>query len=108
MTEQDVTSSQTIPNRRNGRAFQTFNCKESFIARPYSQINIQEESAMIRIKHNDQEFDCPSKAKVKYWDPNVEQMVAGPIVVPISQGWPISTYTLERLASRESLRIMED
>lgn len=83
-------------------------CKESFLARPYSQIDIHEDSAIIQIDFDGNLLHTPAKAKVKYFDPNVQEMIAGPIVVPISQGWPIETYSLNRLANRESFRVLED
>jgi hypothetical protein len=83
-------------------------CKESILAREFSQVDIFEKTGIIRVTFEGVTRDVPSIAKVKFWDSENEIMIFGPIQVAIYKSFPIYKESLRRLVSGESVRVLAE
>lgn len=84
-------------------------CKESILARGYTQLSVDESTGMVSVVVDGKEpFEIPSKAKVAFWDINIQQIVYGPIAAAIVNMFPISNDSLDKLRSGDLVRLVSD
>ena len=84
-------------------------CKESLLARGFTQMDFEEGTGIIRIRTDEREpFEVPSKARVKFYDTNQERIVIGPLSAAVANAFPIATDSLEKLRAGELYRVLAD
>lgn len=84
-------------------------CKESSQAREFCQMDLFEETGIIKVKApNGEELEIPSKAKVKFWDKDNEVMILGPIQIAIQRGFPISIDSLQKYYDGKLFRVLAE
>lgn len=84
-------------------------CKESLLARGFTQMDFEEGTGIIRVKTDEREpFEIPSKARVKFYDTQQERIVIGPLGVAVANAYPIATDSLEKLRAGELYRVLAD
>lgn len=84
-------------------------CKESILARGYTQLQVDEKTGTIRVETESRPpFEVPSKSKVKFYDPNVGKVVYGPLSVAVVNEFPISSDSLDKLRSGDLVRLLSD
>jgi hypothetical protein len=84
-------------------------CKESILGRGYTQLSVDEQSGIIRVELDDgRDFTVPAKSRVKFYDPKVDSVVYGPLVVAVVNSFPIATDSLEKLRTGDLTRLVSD
>lgn len=84
-------------------------CKESLLARGFTQMDFEEGTGIIRVKTDEREpFEVPSKVRVKFYDTKQERIVIGPLSVAVVNAFPIATDSLEKLRAGELYRVLAD
>lgn len=84
-------------------------CKESLMARGFSQANIKEETGVVTVRHPDGDIEnIPSRTKVKFYDVQNEVVVYGAISIPIVNGFPIAKDSIKKLRDRTLTRFIAD
>lgn len=89
-------------------------CKESYLARSFTQVDINELTGLIRI-HPDEDrfpelepFTIPGKVRVKFWDSINNIMSYGPLQVALVNKFPIEDASFIKVATNESYRLLSD
>ena len=88
-------------------------CKESILARGYTQLAVDEKTGTIEVTIDGPDghptsFEIPSKSKVKFYDARADKIVMGPISVAIVNQFPIATDSLNKLRSQDLTRLLSD
>lgn len=83
-------------------------CKESNLARNYTQMQIEEETGIIEFDFEGETIKVEGMSRVKFWDTDNNLMVYGPLQVAIANKFPISKYSLRKLAKEETFRVLSD
>lgn len=84
-------------------------CKESILARGYTQLSVDESTGVVKVELDGHDpFDVPSKAKVKFYDTALEQIIYGPLSVAVINQFPIATDSLDKLRSGDLIRLLND
>lgn len=83
-------------------------CKEALIARSYAESNIYETSGEITLHWEGKTQSFPAKTKVKFFDPNIQSIVYGPLQVPIGLKYPLADESLRKLFEGTLVRMLAD
>lgn len=84
-------------------------CKESLLARGFTQMNMYETAGYVRITTETRPpFDVPASTRVKFFDTKIGQVVIGPLSVPVMHSFPIATDSLDKLRDGTLNRVLAD
>lgn len=83
-------------------------CKESLLARGYTQVDFLERTGTIRLSLPEGHREVLGKSKVKFFDTNLQKIVIAPIQVALRNKFPICKGSLAKLLNGSLTRFMQD